>query len=118
MQYIKEKIKEMLSDFASEDYQRSEWLKEQTWFFPNEFICVWFDDTFFFLDRLIKNHDLTKEEWEIIRPFHELFDKYADKISQKKFNDNPRLLLDYRPWKKIQKKAGETLEKLRKIGWQ
>lgn len=117
MNTIRKEIMGLLSDFASEKFQKKAWIEgdKKIIFFPSEFLCMWFDDIVFDPNYLIKNNILTQEEWRIIEPFHELLDDFSKKAHKKIFDEKPELLLDYEPWKKIREKAKKTLQEL---GWE
>ena len=120
---MRSKIKGMLFEFSSEEFQRSVWTTH-TWqnkkivYWPVEFVCMWFDDTFYDLDWLFNNKKLNKKEWEIISAFHEFFKDNRNRFLDEKFIAKSILLLDYEPWQQMQKKAQETLDQLNAIGWE
>lgn len=119
---FRSKIKGMLFNFSSEEFQKAAWTNG-TWqgkkviYTPDEFVSMWFDDTFRNVKRLIENGKLNEKEWKIISDFHEFFNGQYTKFSEKKFISKHVLLLDYEPWKEMRKKAQETLDKLYRIGW-
>lgn len=110
-------IQSLLRSFASEDFQRREWgeNRDTTVCFPAELFAQWFDDFFDKPEWIVQEGVLSKEEWEIIKPFHvdlkqvsKLY--YKDKVDTKKGAS----ILEYEPWLKVREKAKETLQEL---GW-
>lgn len=118
---FRSKIKGMLFHFSSEDFQMAAWTSgiwegNKVIYTPDEFTCMWFDDTFRNVEQLIENGKLNKKEWSIILPFHEFFKENKNKFREENIPD-PMLLFNYESWREMRKRAKETLNELDKIGW-
>ena len=108
---------ESFNELTSLDLQTKSWLDKKNtnphWSFI-EFMCCYFDDILFAkYEQLIEDGWVSKEEYEIIKNWHELLDKYDSPNSD---DYDHKAILDDKNWQFIVQKGiiakNELLEKI------
>lgn len=119
MNYVRKHILRLFTEYADLERQHKEWTEnvKKTYLTPIEFIEEWFDDTFGQnTDALVSRGEITLNEWELIKPFYEMFDKFVDLFYENE-DKIPADMTTYEPWVTVSKKAKELKSTLERLGW-
>lgn len=119
MNYTRIHILRLLNEYANLEMQHREWTinLKKTYVTPTEFIAEWFDDIFpTKAEDLVDQNEISQKEWEIIKPFFDIFSKFADHFVKNE-NEIPADMTSYEPWLIVSRKAKELKSSLEELGW-